>query len=710
MKQVFFRRGDVVVEEVPPPAAEGGCLLVRTACSWVSTGTELSGIRASGKPLWARVLTEPDNVRKAVDLVRSRGLDEALRSVRGKVEAAIATGYSAAGTVIGVGEGVADVRIGDRFACAGAGHAMHAEVIRVPRNLCVPVPQGLAFDAAASVTLGAIALQGVRRAQPTLGETFAVIGLGVLGQITAQVLRANGCRVIAMDIDAARIEQARTAGADFTLASDDTETLQQIYRATDGFGADGAIITAASDSDALVSLAFRLCRKKGRVVLVGDVGLNLKRADIYEKELDFLVSTSYGPGRYDRRYEEDGLEYPIGQVRWTENRNMAEYLELLTAGRVRLEPMLQARYPLAEAAAAYAALGAGPGAPLAALLEYPEGAGGTGAATVANPAARPSAPGRVRLALVGAGNFARQAHLPVLVALADRCAIRAVVSRTGHNAQEIARQAGAAYAGSDYQAVLADPEVDAVLIATRHDLHATMALAALQAGKHVLLEKPLALSAQELAQFRAFFDARGEGGAPVLLTGHNRRFSPHSAALARALAGRRLPLALDYRVNAGMLPREHWLYGAEGGGRNLGEACHMYDLLGFLAGAPCVRVQAQAGPAPGAGLRRDDNFSVALGFEDGSIATLLYTALGSPAHPKEVLECYWDGQVATLEDFRSLKIGAGGLETRAQEKGLKEQWIAFFDGIREGAHPIPLWQQFQAAQVALDVEAQLAGG
>lgn len=710
LKQVFFRRGEVVVEEVPPPAAEAGCLLVRTACSWVSTGTELSGIRASGKPLWARVLTEPDNVRKAVDLVRERGLDEALRSVRGKVEAAIATGYSAAGTVIGVGEGVADIRLGTRVACAGAGHALHAGIIRVPRNLCVPVPQGLDFAAAASVTLGAIALQGVRRAQPTLGETFAVIGLGVLGQITAQLLRANGCRVIAMDIDAARIAQAQAAGAEFALASDDAEAQQRIYRATDGYGADGAIITAASESDALVSLAFRLCRKKGRVVLVGDVGLNLKRADIYEKELDFLVSTSYGPGRYDRRYEEDGLEYPIGQVRWTENRNMAEYLELLAAGRVRLGPMLQARFPLEKAAEAYAALGAGPGAPLAALLEYPEGSGGAGASMVANPAARPAAPGRVRLALVGAGNFARQAHLPVLAALADRCAIRAVVSRTGHNAQETARQAGAAYAGTEFQAVLADPEVDAVLIATRHDRHASMALAALEAGKHVLLEKPLVLAAPDLAKFRAFFEARGEGGSPVLLTGHNRRFSPHSAALARALAGRRLPLALDYRVNAGSLPRDHWLYGAEGGGRNLGEACHMYDLLGFLTGSRCTRVQAQAGPSPGAGLRRDDNFSVLLGFEDGSVATLLYTALGATSHPKEVLECHWDGRSAALEDFRILRLAGGGLETRGQEKGLKEQWSAFFDGIRDGANPVPLWQQFQAAQVALDVEAQLAGG
>ena len=708
MKQVFFRQGDVVVEEVPPPAAEGGCVLVRSAFSCLSPGTELSGMRASGKPLWARVFSEPDKVRKAVDMVLTRGLGETLRAVRERVDATRPTGYSAAGTVIAVGEGVADLRVGDRVACAGAEHAFHAEVIRVPRNLCVAVPEGLGLDAAASVTLGAIALQGVRRAQPTLGEAFAVIGLGLLGQLTVQLLRANGCRVIAMDIDRARVEQACDLGADFGLASDDAATLERIFRVTDGNGADGAIITAASESDALVSLAFRLCRKKGRVVLVGDVGLNLKRADIYEKELDFLVSTSYGPGRYDRRYEEEGLDYPIGQVRWTENRNMAEYLALLAAGRVRLGPLLETKCRVADAAAAYAALS--DGGRLAALLEYPSAPQGDPARVVRNPAARPSTGGKVRLALVGAGNFARRAHLPVLAGLADRCAIRAVMSRSGHNAQETARTTGAAYGTADFQAVLDDADVDAVLIATRHDLHADLTLRALRAGKHVLVEKPLALRREDIAALRAFHATGAEGAAPVLLTGYNRRHSPHAAALALALRGRNGPLALDYRVNAGPLPADHWVYGAQGGGRNLGEACHMYDFFGFLTGSRCIRVQAQAGSSAKTGLRRDDNFTASLGFEDGSIATLLYTALGAADHPKERLECFWDGRTAVLDDFRRLQLdGAERLATRVQDKGLREQWIAFFDAIRGGELPAPLWQQLQAAEIALDVEALLAG-
>ena len=703
MKQVFFRQGAVVVEEVPPPALEDGSVLVRSAYSCLSPGTELSGMRASGKPLWARVFTEPDKVRKAVDMVLARGLGETLRTVRERVDSARPTGYSASGTVIAVGAGVADLRVGDRVACAGAENAFHAEVIRVPRNLCVPVPEGLGLDAAASVTLGAIALQGVRRAQPTLGETFAVIGLGLLGQLTTQLLKANGCRVIAMDIDRERVEQARAQGADFGLASDDAATLERIYRLTDGHGADGAIITAASDSDALVSLAFRLCRKKGRVVLVGDVGLNLKRADIYEKELDFLVSTSYGPGRYDRRYEEEGLDYPIGQVRWTENRNMQEYLALLAAGRVKPVALLETKYPVSDAAAAYAGLAGG--SRLAALLEYPEASQGAQVRSVPNPGARAAGAGKVRLALVGAGNFARQAHLPVLAGLADRCSIRAVMSRTGHNAQETARNTGAAYGTSDFQAVLDDAEVDAVLIATRHDLHAELALRALRAGKHVLVEKPLALRREDLAALKALC---GGGAAPVLLTGYNRRFSPHATALSSALRGRVGPLALAYRVNAGALPADHWLYGAQGGGRNIGEACHMYDLFGFLTGSRCVRVQGVAGPAAKGGLRRDDNFAATLGFEDGSIATLLYTALGDAAQPKERLECHWDGRSALLDDFRRLQVsGSAGLETRAQEKGLREQWIAFFDAVRGGEAPAPLWQQWQAGEIALDVQKAL---
>ena len=691
LKQVFFHQGALVVDEVPSPAPEAGCVLVRTAFSCVSTGTELAGLRASGKPLWSRILTEPHNVRKAVAMVRARGIAETLRVVRGAVEARSPTGYSACGEVMTLGEGVSEFAVGDLVACAGAQSAYHAEVIRVPRNLCVRVPDGLSLDAASTVTLGAIALQGVRRAQPTLGETFAVIGLGAIGQLTVQLLKANGCRVVAMDIDPARVALAGTLGADYGLGADDGGAQESVFRATDGYGVDGVLITASSSSDAIVSLAFRLCRKKGRVVLVGDVGLNIDRAEIYEKELDFLVSTSYGPGRYDRRYEEDGLDYPIGHVRWTENRNMAEYLALLAGGRVRVGELIAGRYAVENAPAAYESLKEGKA--LLALLHYPVDAGRPVLRKVPNPAAKPSPRGRVRLALVGAGSFLKSGHLPALQALGERYAIRAVASRSGHNAQETAQKAGAAYGTTDFQAVLDDPEVDAVLIATRHHLHAELALRALRAGKHVLVEKPLALSAAELEGIRAFHAGR-DGGSPVLLTGFNRRFSPQAALLKERIARSTNPPILNYRMNAGYVPHEHWVHGPEGGGRNLGEACHIYDLLTFLTGARIRTITAKSVVAKGGYYRADDNFAVLLGFESGALATFVYTAMGDRNQPKEQAEIYVDGAIARLDDW--------------QEKGLRQELEAFHAAASgKGEWPIPLWQQLQATEIALEVNRQI---
>jgi predicted dehydrogenase/threonine dehydrogenase-like Zn-dependent dehydrogenase len=704
VKQVFFRQGALAVDEVPPPAPEPGSVLVRNAFSCVSPGTELAGLRASGKPLWSRVLSEPHNVRKALQMVAERGLYETLRAVRGRVDAPRPTGYSACGTVIAVGEGVSDLAPGERVACAGAEHAYHAEVIRVPRNLCLRVPEGVSSDAAATVTLGAIALQGVRRAQPTLGETFAVIGLGALGQIAAQLLKANGCRVIALDVDAARISLALSLGADFGASAGEAGLQEAVFRATDGYGADGVLITASGSSDEIVSLAFRLCRKKGRVVLVGDVGLNIDRADIYEKELDFLVSTSYGPGRYDRRYEEDGLDYPIGYVRWTENRNMAEYLSLLAQGRVRVEKLIGGRFPVEQAGRAYDSLKER--GSLLAVLEYAPGPAPS--ATVRNPAARPLAAGRVRLGLIGAGSFLKGSHLPALSALSDRYAIRAVASRTGHNAQETARATGAAYGTTDVDAVLADKEVDAVLIATRHHLHADLALRALRAGKHVLVEKPLVLKRAELDAIRGFYGA-GEGGAPVLLTGFNRRFSAYATLLRERLARAGNPPMLDYRMNAGHLPAEHWVHGPEGGGRNLGEACHIYDLFTYLTGARIASVRATALAPRSAYYRADDNFSALLGFEGGAVATLLYTAMGDASQPKEQMDAYCDGEIHRLDDYRRLSSSREGsplLETRHPEKGLRQELEAFAAALAQGRWPIPLWQQLQAMDIALRVDEQ----
>jgi len=465
-----------------------------------------------------------------------------------------------------------------------------------------------------------------------------------------------------------------------------------------------------------MSTAFRACRKKGRVVLVGDVGLHLNRADFYAKELDFLISTSYGPGRYDRIYEEQGLDYPAAYVRWTENRNMAEYLRLVAEKKVQVTPLIGATYGIDQAPTAYEALQQTVERPLMVLLSYP-GVRGNGPPerVIRNPGTKAAGPGQVRLALVGAGSFAKSVHLPLLQALHRDYHLQAVVSRTGHNAAAVARRFGAGYATTDYQRVLSDPAVDAVLIATRHHLHAAMTIAALERGKHVLVEKPLALERADLDAIRGFYDALPvDGVAPVLLTGFNRRFSPFARNMKELVEARTNPMILNYRMNAGYIPLDHWVHTDEGGGRNRGEACHIYDLFTYLAGSRVVTVQAEAlTPATGY-YGRTDNFVATLRFVDGSVGTLTYSALGSKEYPKEQLEVYVDGSVLILEDYRRLRVaGARSRDTRTRitDKGHRDELEAFARAAREGGDwPIPLWHQLQATEIALRVEELITKG
>jgi predicted dehydrogenase/threonine dehydrogenase-like Zn-dependent dehydrogenase len=712
VKQVLLRRGEAVVDTVPAPMVEPGTVLVQVRSSCISVGTEMSGLRNSGLPLWRLALKYPEHLKKTLDAARTLGVERTWSVIQGRLQGGTPAGYSAAGVVLDVGAGVDGYRPGDRVACAGAQCANHAEVICVPANLTVPVPETVPFDAAGTVTLGAIALQGVRRANPTMGETFAVVGLGVLGQIAVQLLRANGCRVIGIDLDRSRIALARDLGMEAGLHPDDGAAVEQAARLTDGHGVDGVVITAASPSDAILASAFRMCRRKGRVVVVGDVGLHINRADIYEKELDFLISTSYGPGRYDARYEEQGLDYPIGYVRWTENRNMREYLRLIADGRIEIAPLITRTCPVASAPEAYRAL-QDPGArPLMVVLTYPEAGPDTRTGrVVANPRAVAAPAGAIRVALVGAGSFAKGMHLPNLQALGRDFHLRAVVSRRGHNAAATATQWGADYSTTDFDEVLGDASVDAVIIATRHHLHADMAIAALTAGKHVLLEKPLAITPAEVARIREWYAARAGVESPILLTGFNRRFSPHVQRAVAALRDRSNPMVIDYRMNAGYLPLDHWVHSAEGGGRNIGEACHIYDLFTFLTGSDVSGVSTTSlRPATGH-YSGTDNFVATLSFADGSVATLTYTSLGSKDHAKEQAEIFFDGKVIALDDYRRLHVAGakGGHQTKLPEKGQKEELQAFAAGIRGGEWPIPLWQQLQATEIALSVERVLRG-
>lgn len=714
MKQVIVSEGQVRLVEVPAPLASAGTILVKMHHSCISVGTEMSGVKATGRSLLQRALQQPKHVKKVVDLVRSEGLTHTVRLMQERLSVELPTGYSGAGIVVAVGEGVASFKIGDRVACAGAQCAFHAEYVCIPTNLAIAIPEKVTFEEASTVALGAIALQGIRRAEPTLGETFVVLGLGFIGQLTAQMLKANGCRVIGIDVDRDRLEQARNMGIDWAVHPSDVDQVSHVTRLTGGIGSDGVIVTAASPSSEIISAAFGMCRKKARVVLVGDVGLDLKRADFYVKELDFLISSSYGPGRYDEKYEERGLDYPLAYIRWTEGRNMAEYLRLLSDGLLNVRSMISAKYPLEKVAEAYTRLNSGAERPMLVLLTY-EGSAVLGArkVEVSHFSIKNSQKNLIGIGIIGAGGFAKGMHLPNIVDMKHLFSLRAIASRTGHNAASTAKRFGANYCTTDYAEILDDADIDAVLIATRHDSHAALALKALKAGKHVLLEKPLALTPTELAEIATYFETVGNS-APLLLTGFNRRFSPFMTRIREALATRTNPMIINYRMNAGFIPLDHWVHTHEGGGRNRGEACHIYDLFTFLTQSRIVDVSARGIRPSTSHYSENDNFVATLSFEDGSVATLTYTALGNSAHSKESMELYCDGQVFSLDDYRSMRhfgSRSSDFALRKPDKGQKRELEVFADAVLKGGEwPIPLWQQIQATQIAIDVDFAIASG
>lgn len=709
MKQVLVKGGQIIVETIPVPAVEPKTALVRVVNSCISAGTELSGIKASGEPLYKRVLRQPDLVKKGLKMVAETGLSRTFDVAKGKIETGNQTGYSAAGIVEDTGAELQGIKPGMRVACAGAGIANHAEYICVPRNLLTPVPDEVDLASASTVTLGAIALQGMRRAQPTLGETFVVFGLGILGQLAVQLFKANGCRVIGVDLDADRLEIAGQMGADNIITPLDKDPISSVHRITGGHGADGVLVTAASASHEVLSTAFQMCRKKGRVVLVGDVGLSIKRADIYEKELDFFISTSYGPGRYDDRYEKQGLDYPIGYVRWTENRNMSEYLQLIASGKLQVEPLISGVYPVEKAAEAYKSFETAEKRPLMVLLGYGEEKKEPRRTLSISTATRKET-GQIGLAVIGAGGFAKGMHLPNLKKLKDLYTIEAIVSRSGANAVATARQFEAPIATTDYKEILGNDKVDAVLIATRHNMHAAMAKAALEAGKHVLVEKPLALNRVELDELIGAYEKIPEKSRPVFTVGYNRRFSRYAQAIKEATADRVGPLVVVYRMNAGYIPAEHWVQGPEGGGRNIGEGCHIYDLFNFLTGARTSQTASQSISSSGEENFSNENFVATIQYDDGSICTLVYTSLGHSDYPKEQLEIFVDGKVIALQDYKKLDFYGSKhkpVTSTISEKGQLEELRAFGQAIKTGRLPIPFEQLIQASEISFEVEGLL---
>ncbi len=701
MKQLlqYVRTGETAVVDVPTPAVGSGQVLVRSGASLVSAGTERMVVDFARKSLLQKARSRPDLVRQTIDKARREGVLGTIDAVQNRLDQPMALGYSSAGTVIDVGSGISEFQIGDRVACAGGGYAVHAEVVAVPRTLVVKLPDQVSIEAAAFTTLGAIALQGIRLADVKLGEVVAVIGLGLLGQLTVQMLKAAGCIVIGIDLQPQRVELAQRMGADAALSQSD-EFIALCQQFSNGYGADATLITADTKSDQPVELAGEVSRDKSVVVAVGAVGTQIPRKTYYQKEIDFRISRSYGPGRYDPAYEDKGQDYPYAYVRWTEQRNMQAFVQLLAEDKVNVEPLITHRFAIEDAPDSYDVItGKSGNLFMGVLLTYTDAAAlDRTVALSPKPSVawsvQPSMRGglahiqQATLGVLGAGNFANATLLPAIKDIESLTRV-GIASNSGLSSRASAERFGFMYCTTNTDEILRDPNINTVAILTRHHLHARQVIAALVAGKHVFVEKPLCLNGSELNAIQAAYAAATERAeqqsmyAPALMVGFNRRFAPFIVTLKQYLDQIQEPLILNYRVNAGYIPREHWVHDlAQGGGRLLGEGCHFIDLLLFLAGRTLQRVLTRT--LPDNGRYAQDNLVINLEFADGSIGTITYAANGDKGFGKEYLEVFGGGLAARMEDFRKLEIrhNRKRLDQTAalrQDKGHRAEWRLFVE-------------------------------
>jgi predicted dehydrogenase/threonine dehydrogenase-like Zn-dependent dehydrogenase len=730
MKQVLqhARTGEITVEEVPAPLLLPGCVLVRIAASVVSAGTERASAEFARKSLLQKARSRPDLVREVIQKVQRDGIFSAIQAVRSRLDQPQSPGYSSAGTVIAVSDDVTVVQPGDRVACAGAGFAVHAEVACVPRLLVARIPERepitghaipneVSFDEAAFATLGAVALHGIRTAEAKLGDLVAVIGLGLMGQLTVQLLKAAGCRVLGMDIDPARNELARRMGVE-AVAGSAAAFRDLCSEISHGAGVDSVLIAAETASSDPVNLAGAIARDRAIVVAVGTVGLDIERKAYYEKELDFRISRSYGPGRYDSAYEQKGRDYPIGYVRWTETRNMEAFLRLLADGKIDVGSLITHRFPIEQGRGAYDLITGRSHQPfLGVLIQYSgSGSDSRTLALVPSPTAVPRAipVAGVSVGVLGAGVFAAGTLIPALKRSADTTLI-GVCAASGTHAQHSARRFGFRQCTTDEAQLIQDPAINTVVIATRHHLHARQVLAALAAGKHVFCEKPLCLSEDELRSIVRAYLGIAATQRPALMVGFNRRFAPMVARMKAFLAPISEPLTAHYRINVGYLAHDHWLNDREqGGGRILGEVCHFVDLLMFLVASPIIEVEAR--PAGDAGRYAGGNVLASLRFANGSQATISYLANGDRSFSKERIEVFGGGAVAVLEDFLRLDLIRHGrrqtIRSRwRQDKGHAGEWVAFANSVKKGmGSPIRFEELVCSTLATLRMDESVATG
>jgi len=705
MKQILqnLSNGETTLVDVPCPKSQKGSLLISSRNTLVSAGTERMLVDFGKANVIDKARQQPDKVKMVLDKVRTDGLMPTIDAVRSKLDQPLPLGYCNAGIVLE--SGVDGFEKGDRVVSNGN----HAEVVRVPENLCAKIPDEVDDESAAFTVLAAIGLQGIRLIEPTLGETVVVSGLGLIGLMTVQMLRANGCRVLGIDFDSSRCEMARQFGAETVDLSNGEDPIAVAQAFSRGRGVDAVVVAAATDSDEVMHQAAEMCRKRGRIVLVGVVGLNLRRDDFFQKEITFQVSASYGPGRYDPLYEEKGQDYPVGFVRWTEQRNFEAVLDMMATGTLNVKPLITHRFEIDSAAKAYDTL-SDSGA-LGVVISYPQKSEDTlrnsSVTLTDNSTATSNNPQAPVVGFIGAGNYASRVLIPAFKSAGAE--LSTVVTSGGVSGVHHGKKSGFSSASTELDDIYTNDSINTVAVVTRHNLHAEQALAGVKAGKHVFVEKPLALKLSEM-------DVIGQemaSSSTMLMVGFNRRFAPHIVKMKELLSIRNEPKIIVMTVNAGAIPANHWTQEpGVGGGRIVGEGCHFIDLARFLTGSPITSHQAiMMGNAPGVEVR-DDKVTISLGFKDGSIATIHYLANGGKAFPKERVEVFCADAVLQMDNYRVMKgydwPGFKKMKLHKQDKGQQACAKAFVDAVRDGAPaPIPFDEVMESSRVSIEVAESL---
>ena len=701
MKQVFTSKKGVILKETIEPSVGRGDVKIKVLYSCISSGTEMTSVRGANKSLLRRAIDNPNQVKQALEILKNEGLQKVLNKVDSSMEKLGASGYSVSGIIVEVGEKVSDLHVGD-YVSAGGGTANHAEYVVVPRNLVVKIPSGLSVEYSSMATVGSIAMHGVRRAGLTIGEYGVVVGCGLMGLLAIQMMKASGVKVACTDVNDRRLALAKELGADKIVNSAEEDPVLAIQNWTDGHGADAVLFTAATHADEPLSQSFRMCRKKGKVVLLGVSGMNINREDIYKNEIDFQISTSYGPGRYDDEYEQRGLDYPYAYVRWTENRNMQSFLELMQKGVFNMDKMAPKVYPIERVSEAYEGIQSDPGAHIITILDYAGLEKNEKKTNVVLKDHKPISSDKICIGLVGVGSFATSMLLPIITSNPQMFYLKTIVNRSGAKALNAGNQFKAEIISSDLSSILDDPDINLMVICTRHGNHAELVLKGLQAGKNVYVEKPLATTIEQLDSIRNFYSEDTGNPKPLLMVGFNRRFSTYCVEIKRHLEKRSAPVFILYRMNAGYVPSDGWVHGD--GGRIIGEGCHIIDLMQYLVGSEVSSCSvSHFHPKKGIYLS-EDNRCISLEFEDGSVAVIDYISCGNKEIPKEYMEVHYEGKTITLSDYQKLEgygVKLKSLKSSTPAKGHKEEWNALYHNFKEGTCPIPIDSLIKTTELSI---------